>query len=89
MSSVLDILEETLPELFPRSKVSELTGGVIASGTCANADSRGDGVEGRVMVGNKICYTKRCFIEFMKTRVKIAKRGKVGNDTTLAPSVNL
>lgn len=56
-------LEESLPSLFPREKVAELTGGIISYRTMANIDFRKVGPP-TIKVGRKVCYPKADFIEW-------------------------
>jgi len=54
-------LESSLPMLFPRSRISELTNGIISYRTMVNLDYKRLGPP-IVRVGRKICYSKKDFI---------------------------
>ncbi len=69
MASVEEIFS-SLPAIFPRNDVGRLTHGIIQPRTCANLDSLGLGVEGRILINNKICYTREDFLNWLSARTK-------------------
>ena len=73
----IETLRASLPPIFPRTEVGRLTGGIIQPGTMRNRDSRGDGIglEGRFLVGRKICYSREAFLNWLEARIK-APQGK-------------
>lgn len=52
-----------------RSRVAELTGGILAPGTMANLDSRGEGPP-KVNIGRKSAYPLDQFIEWFKAYIR-------------------
>ena len=68
-SAVFESLRNNLPPVFPRSQVGKLTGGLIAAGTCANADYRGVGPEGRSIVNKKTIYVRDAFLAWLEVRM--------------------
>lgn len=69
MHPVIETLRKTLPPVFPRCETGKLTGNVVAGGTMANHDSRGDGPVGVFFVGRKACYTKEAFLSWLEGRL--------------------
>ena len=61
-------LEESLPAIVARTEVHRLTGGAVATGTLANADSQGIGPKDRFMVGKRTCYHSDRLIEWLRER---------------------
>lgn len=53
-----------------RSQISKFTGGLIAPGTAANADSAGDGIRGAFRVGRQIAYPTTEVAEFIIARLE-------------------
>lgn len=51
-----------------RSQAGEFSGGLVAPGTLANADSRGDGPEGRFRVGRNTGYPVKSLIRWLEQR---------------------
>lgn len=80
-SSPLEPLRASLPPVFPRVKVRELTGGAIAAQTCANADSEGKGPAGSFILGRRVCYKRDEFVEWLEQRLGSRIMGKVGSAT--------
>ncbi len=56
--------------LVPRNKINEATGGVLHQNTMANMDSKGGGIVGRVMIGNKTCYPIDGILAHILNKVK-------------------
>jgi hypothetical protein len=65
----IERLRETLPAVFLRSKVSELTGGIISSGYLANLDSLGKGPP-KESFGpqERALYERESFVDWLKAR---------------------
>ena len=77
----LEELYNTLPPILARQSIGKLTGGIIQPGTCANLDSLGLGVEGRFLIGKKVCYSRDAFIKWLSARVKTPKSKNSGTET--------
>lgn len=54
----------------PRKRVGEFTNGLLSPRTMANLDSAGVGPEGRVRVGNQICYPVDEFLKWLEQRTE-------------------
>jgi len=65
---VIRLLKESLPKLIPRSKVHELTYGLVSPKTLANADYKGCGPR-RIRINGKIYYPKEALIEWLAGRI--------------------
>ena len=65
-STILE-LEQTLPAVISRAKVSTLLGGLISSGRMANLDSEGRGPR-RINLGRNVGYLRADFIAWMQAR---------------------
>ncbi len=61
-------LERELPPVFTRKVASNVIGGILSVKTLSNLDSLGKGVKGAVRIGNKVCYKREAFIEWLKNR---------------------
>jgi hypothetical protein len=59
-------LRKRYPQWIARKDAKEATGGAISSGTLANKDSKGTGIEGAFMLYGKTCYPTENFIEFLR-----------------------
>ncbi|MBM9536177.1 hypothetical protein [Desulfobulbus alkaliphilus] len=71
-----DIFEEMAARwpsaIVERSKLSEFTGGAIAPGTIANADSQGRGPAVRLKIGNRrVAYPVSAVVEWLKARATV------------------
>ena len=65
-------LLETMPPVFVRQQVRELTGGMIDGRTLANLDSKGEGPEGKVKMGKtKAGYLREPFVDWFLNRLEI------------------
>jgi hypothetical protein len=74
-SMTKEALREHLEEMFPISKrlISRRDphlNEIVAWGTCANADSEGNGIEQRIIIGNKTFYERNATIDWLVARVK-------------------
>ncbi|NLV98137.1 MAG: hypothetical protein GX043_12540 [Desulfovibrionales bacterium] len=62
-------LLETMPPIFSRQQVKDLTGGMIDGRTVANMDSQGRG-PGKVALGPvKVGYVREAFIDWFLDRL--------------------
>lgn len=62
----------TLPAVFVRQQVKELTGGMIDGRTLANRDSDGTGPGGKVKMGKtKVGYLREPFVDWFLNRLEI------------------
>lgn len=65
-------LLETMPPVFVRQKVRDLTGGMIDGRTMANLDSLGLGPDGKVKMGKgKAGYIREPFVDWFLNRLEI------------------
>jgi len=74
MRTVIEDLVAALPPTFARSEVPKLTGGMIASGTLANLDSK----DGKEKAGNlrglfyfrrRACYRRDAFLTWFASHL--------------------
>lgn len=68
-------LRKHLEEMFPINKrlISRrdpLLNEIVAWGTIANADSAGNGIEQRIIIGNKTFYERNATIDWLVARAK-------------------
>lgn len=56
--------------IVARTKVEEFSGGLLKSRSMANADSKGEGPEGRIKMGNLVAYPVDSLIEWMESRIR-------------------
>jgi len=68
-------LREHLESMFPPEKPlisrrDPLLNEIVAWGTCANADSEGNGIAERVIIGNKTFYERTATINWLVDRAK-------------------
>jgi hypothetical protein len=68
-------LREHLEAMFPLEKKlisrrDPLLNEIVAWGTCANADSEGNGIKERVIIGNKTFYERTATIDWLVNRAK-------------------
>jgi hypothetical protein len=64
----LSALREVLPPFVARNWKEWSKFIPIARGTMANMDSKGIGPEGRVTIGNVVCYPRDLFIAWLEKR---------------------
>ena len=69
-------LREAFPPVFARHKVGELSGGLVSSGTCANADSAGTGPAIRLRIGRHTAYERESFISWLLEKNQPLKKGE-------------
>lgn len=65
-NQIIERIENMLPPIVTRANVGELTEGLVAPKTLANADASGEGPDERAMVANKIVYSKDSFLKWLK-----------------------
>ena len=53
-----------------RSKVAEFSGGAVAPGTLANADSKGIGPEGVTHIGRRVIYSSLELVKWLEDRAE-------------------
>lgn len=61
-------LRATLPLVFKRSQVGELTGGMINPKTLANLDSQSKGPD-RFRLGKLVAYEREAFLAWLENRM--------------------
>jgi hypothetical protein len=74
-SMTKEVLREHLESMFPNeqkliSRRNPCLNELVAWGTLANADSEGNGIEQRVIIGNKTFYERMATIDWLVGRVK-------------------
>jgi hypothetical protein len=68
-----DMAEKWPSAFVARQMISDFTGGLVAPGTMANADSAGDGPEERIIYrGKKVAYRVKPLIVWLDNRSTIA-----------------
>lgn len=55
---------------FTRREIARRTGNAVSVKSLANADSLGEGIKGRFVLGSKVMYPKANTIAWLKGRVK-------------------
>lgn len=65
----IEALEQSLPAVFARYQLTELTGGLINSRTIANRMSRGDGPPG-IRIGKNVGFSRGSFIAWLRDNIK-------------------
>jgi hypothetical protein len=55
-----------MPSIFSRQAASQLIGNIISSGTFRNLDSKKQGPSKKIIIGKKVCYEKKSFIDWLK-----------------------
>jgi|GEM_PF-1734483 hypothetical protein len=73
----LEEMRKELPPFLSRAEASRATGHLYAPGSFANMDSKGDGPP-RVLIGYKTAYPRDGFLEWLATRIREPKPGKIG-----------
>ena len=58
-----------------REEIDRFTGGLLTAKYCANLDSQGRGIRGRIRCGRKIGYPTRSVVEFMESRSSALDEG--------------
>lgn len=76
LSPVFQSLYEQMPELVDRKTASRLSGGMVAPGSIANADSVGDGPAVRVRTGRKVAYPRLEFVKWLAARCTVEYAGQ-------------
>ena len=65
----IEALEQSLPAVFARSQLTELSGGLVNSRTIANRMSRGDGPPG-IRIGRIVGFSRGSFIAWLRDNIK-------------------
>lgn len=73
----VDGLRETLPAVFLRKKVGELTGGLVNPGTLSNIMSRGEGPKA-FYLGKKCALERDTFLEWLAPRLSDSNAEALG-----------
>jgi hypothetical protein len=63
-----EVLNKWPSAIVARTEIPKLTGGAVAAGTVANADSRGEGPKGRFYIGKRVCYPVVSVIEWLESK---------------------
>ena len=63
-----DMAEKWPSTVVARAQVKTFTGGALSGKTVANADSQGNGPEGRFKVGRQTVYPVAAFISWLESR---------------------
>jgi len=58
-----------------RAEVKKFTGGGISPKTIANADSKGNGPEGRFLIGRRTCYPVTKLVDWLRKNSENKKQG--------------
>jgi hypothetical protein len=74
-SMTKEALREHLEAMFPAeqkliSRRDYFLNGIVAWGTLANADSEGNGIKERILLGNKTFYERNATIDWLLARAK-------------------
>ena len=75
LSPVFRNLYDQLPEFVDRKTASRLSGGMVAAGSIANADSLGEGPAVRVRTGRKVSYPRLEFVKWLASRCSVEHPG--------------
>jgi len=70
INAIINDLEKSLPPVFARKEIGRLTGGLVAPHTLANADAKGTGPTGRILVGRHTAYNREDFLAWLRARIK-------------------
>ena len=73
ISSSWQAIFSAMPPLVNRKQVAELSGGLVAVGSLANADCEGTGIAGRRIIGKRVCYPRENVIAWLMALEKPAK----------------
>lgn len=68
MYSNLEKLQETLPPVISRNKISYYLGGLLSVGYMANLDSEGKGPK-RIKIGKRCGYLREDLIDWLRSRM--------------------
>lgn len=68
MYSNLETLQETLPPVIARNKISYFLGGLLSKGYMQNLDSEGKGPK-RIKIGKRCGYLREDLIDWLKSRM--------------------
>jgi len=63
---------EKWPSTFvARTRLSEFSGGLVAPGTAANADCRGEGIRGAFKIGRQVAYPATEVVSWLLARLEV------------------
>lgn len=79
MDTLSELSKKWPSPIVARTEIKAFTGGAVAVGTLANADSRGDGPAGRFTIGKKVCYPVSSVIEWLEGKSQKPKARKEGS----------
>jgi len=66
---IFDKMAEVWPSaVVARVEIKSFTGGGLSTQTMANFDSQGIGPKKKIIIGNKICYPKDVFIQWLREK---------------------
>ena len=68
MDALSELSRKWPSPIVARTQIKIFTGGAVAVGTLANADSRGEGPSGRFTIGKKVCYPVASVIEWLERK---------------------
>lgn len=77
IQAILTELEKSLPPVFARKEIGRLTGGLVAPHTLANADAKGNGPTGRILIGRHTAYNRGDFMVWLRGRIKPAMKNEI------------
>ena len=69
IARLLRTIEKELPPMVTREKLTEVLGGMISPKTLSNQDSMNDGPAERLRIGQKVAYTKRSVMKYLRERL--------------------
>lgn len=75
--SLFSRLSAELPPVIARSEVPRLLGGLVSSGTLANADSAGQGPAGRFYMGKRAAYGRDELLDWLRERLTASKKAPI------------
>jgi hypothetical protein len=71
------LAEKWPSSLVARTEIEKFTGGILKEKYCANLDSAGIGIEGRIRINNrKIAYPVDAVIAYLERRAEVVKPKK-------------
>lgn len=68
---VFQALYDQMPEFVDRQTASKMSGGIVAPGSMANADSLGEGPAVRVRTGRKVVYPRFELVKWLASRCTV------------------
>lgn len=72
MDDLLAQMEQRWPSaIVARSEIGKFSGGALSPGHMANMDCLGQGPQGRVRVGKRVCYPVKSLVQWLEQRSKV------------------